>query len=192
MILELIITHVGIIIDKFMEAVSYENKGIIQAKLIEFCKEICGYREQQWITSVIENKLPDCLNFDKACALNFEDGKLLALRYYKNEFGEVYLENPEELPQSLGITGKCLMDRKTIISNFAKSDRMFNSQIDNVLRLPRIDNIMVVTLLVDHNKRIKVTKYKTKGECMELIGVLQLINYKEYDISKVNMVIYMR
>lgn len=187
MILGIITTHISTIIDKLLEFIEYDSKGMTQTKLVGFCKEICGEREQQCLSFAIENYLADCLHFERACLLNYERDQLFALKYGKNEFGEICLENPIILPMTLGITGKSLLERTMITSNYGQSDIIFNPQVDNVLRLTHIENIMVIPLLVEHSKGKKNSK-SSEYDNRELVGVIQLMNFKLGDVNKANKV----
>ena len=187
MILKIVTTHVGIVIDKLLESIEYETKDTTQTQLIRFCENICGAREQQCLAFAIESYLADCLNFERACALSFEEGKLYALKYSMNKFGGVYLKNAVELPTALGLTGKCISEKRIITSNYGLSDPNYNAQIDNVLRVTPYKNAMMIPLFVDYNQGKILLKEESK-DGKELVGVLQLINYKLGDVRKCNHV----
>jgi len=148
--------------------------------LLTFCNLICGERAQQYLVDAIKKHLATCLGFENAYVLNYEQGKLLALNYFKNEQGELVMEKSAELPSTMGLTGKCITRRQIVISNKGREDPDYNASMDNIMKLPRIESMMIVPLLVNHNK---------VGEpCIELVGVLQLINNKLGDANKVNKV----
>ena len=169
-----------------MNSFELDAEEEMQAQLLKFCNKICGERAQQYLTVAIEKHLPNCLNFENACVLFFEQGKLFTTRCEKDDEERLLVQRFIELPRTLGLTGKCLQERAMVVSTYGKSDTLFNSQVDNILKLKRLENIMIIPLFVDHrNGRVL---YNDKSKDMELVGILHLINYKMGDITKIEEV----
>lgn len=180
--LKILCAHAGVVIDRFLNSFELETEEEMQAQLLKFCNKICGERAQQHLTAAIENYLPGCLNFEHACALFCEQGKLFAIRCAKDDEEQLLAEGFTELPRTLGLTGKCLQERTSVVSADGKYDTLFNAQVDNVLKLKKLENIMIIPLFVDH--RNGKVLYNDKSETQELVGILHLINYKMGDVTK--------
>ena len=185
LIVRILCTYAGTIIDKFINSFELETEEEIQSHLLVFCGKICGERSQKFLSIAIEEYLASCINFEHACVLYFEQGKLFTIRYSRDEEDRPLAEGFTELPLKLGLTGKCLEERKTLISSNGRYDAHFISQVDNILKLKQLENIMMIPLFVD-SRQGKVLGEKQDNS--EFVGILHLMNYKLGDISKVDEV----
>jgi hypothetical protein len=156
----------------------------LQDNLLIFCNKICGVRDQKYLSITIEQSLADCLDFENACALFVQDKRLFTMRYFKNDYGEYLAEGFIELPSTVGLTGEAIKTKQKVCSVYGKNDTLYNSQVDNILKLKRIENLLVVPLYV--SKDVVICKADKKTP--ELVGVLHLINYKLGDIKKMEEV----
>lgn len=182
--LKILALYSSVVIEKYLHnfEIACERDNFLN--ILKFCNEVCGERSHQYLVTTIEDNLPQCLDFENICALNYEAGKLFSLKRVKSDTSEILIQGLTELPTAVGITGKALAERTIITSAYGKNDVNYNEQTDNVMKLKHLENIIVIPLLVDHNKGRIIAKDNSKE--LELVGVLQLING---DLSKLNSVI---
>lgn len=185
MIMGLLCSHASVILHNLLHSFQLTLGQSLQNNLMNFCARICGERTQQNLSLIVEQDLPKCLDFESANVLYYEKKSLLALSCGRNEQGELIINDFVPVPL-LGLTGKCILEQKTIRSRYGKNDPLFCTQSDNALKLKAVNNIIVTPLFVNENSGRIVSGDKVDDG---LVGVLQLVNSKEEDIEKVNQVI---
>jgi len=161
-------SYTGTIINRFLNSYELRTKESTLANLLSFCDRICGERVYIFIVKAIENYLAEHLDFERATILSYDHDTLYALKY-----DQYYIEENTfiEIPSDIGLTGRCIKTLKTIISSYGKNDTSYDSQADNVLKLYKMDNIVIVPLVPEYGDTLNTTKG-------QLVGVLHLINYK--------------
>lgn len=174
----------GIAIDRILNTVEIKKEQELQDYLLQFCNKICGVRDQKYLSIAIEQSLAQCLDFESACALFVQDKRLFTMRCFKNDHGEYLAEGFIELPSTVGLTGEAIKKQQKVASAFGKNDALYNSQVDNILKLKRIENLLIVPLFVGDEAVI----CKADKKVPELVGVLHLVNYKCGDVKKVQEV----
>jgi len=184
-VLRILSAYVGVLVDSFLHTLELESKGETQAGLLKFCSEISGERRQQYLINKIENELGGFLNFEGVSVLHFESGKLFTLQKLKSDSGRLIVDGFSELPLTLGLTGRALKEKKTIISCYSNNDITYDSKIDNILKLKQVNDMMVVPLFVSERSGSVLNKTNK-----ELVGVLQLLNYLPGNITKINNVLH--
>ena len=88
----------------------------VESNILKYCNAICGVREEMKLGIAIEEKLPDCLEFENACALFFQNNRLFTVKCFKNDSGEYTAEGLMEIPSSVGLTGKAIKNNERVIS----------------------------------------------------------------------------
>ena len=182
MILEIIAAHATNIIQRFIFNIESKAKEDLEMNILKFCNSICGERMYQNFAAGIGKHLPDCLNFEYANVLYYENKRLFTINYKTNDDDEIS-ELFNELPKELGLTGKCLKEKHMIVSKYGRNDFYYNNQTDNIHKLKSIVNNVTIPLIIDKYHENVISK-----DCNELIGILQLINYKG-NLSELNNVI---
>jgi len=137
---------------KILKLSEAENRKASEKGLLVLCHEICGERVHKNFGMMIEKHLATYFNFERASILSIKNGKVFELR--------------DVLTGSIGgalsgLTGKCIAEQRVIISPYGEKDRLYNSDIDNIMSVKSFKNIMVIPLMIES----------------EVIGVLQLVNY---------------
>ena len=173
-------------IEKYKREFEFEIRNEQEVSIAKFCCDICGERRQESLINTIQDTITKCLDFEYSYVLNFEDEKLFLPNRMVNDKGETYINGLVELPSTLGLTGKAIATKKTVLSSYGKNDKTYNEKIDNLFKLKEIKNIMILPLLVDEDKG-KIIGNKTEKK--EMVGILQLINYLPGNLRTVNKVI---
>ena len=181
MVLKILCTHAEILINELATPIELNNEQKQQSNLLKFCSDICGERDQYKFVAVVEENLAACLNFEKSCILPSENEKLFMMNSRRDENNVLIVEGMTEMPLDLGITGYCMKHKEIVIASKPSKHPLYSIQVDNALKLGKLESLMVIPLLVDQDALSK------KAE-VEVVGVLHLINYQYGDISKVNMV----
>ncbi len=88
-----------------------------------------------------------------------------------------------EVPKQLGLTGRAIAEGRTVVSSMGSSEVEYSGQIDNAAKAKRVDSMVILPLVVSTHKKDHL---KSKGR--ELVGVLQLLNYKGGDIARIDKV----
>eukprot|EP00826_Nyctotherus_ovalis_P036760 TRINITY_DN3287_c0_g3_i6.p2 TRINITY_DN3287_c0_g3~~TRINITY_DN3287_c0_g3_i6.p2 ORF type:complete len:153 (-),score=43.61 TRINITY_DN3287_c0_g3_i6:231-689(-) len=147
--------------------------------LLRFCRSVCGERGEQYLAHAVKHQLAPCLGFEHSYVLHYSCSRLLALNYFQSS-RELIVENPAEIPSTMGLTGQCIAKQQIVVSNKGKDDIGYNAPVDNVMKLGRVENVMMVPLLVE------------RKEGKECVGVLQLINNRLGDAGRVDEVVVLR
>lgn len=174
-IVKIVGVHAGVILSKLIDCLELEIKGKMPEDLLSFCRSICGERAEQYLAHAVKHQLAGCLGFEHCYVLHHSGGRLLALNYFQRD-RELVVENPAELPATMGLTGQCIATQQIVVSNRGKDDAGYNGPVDNVMRLGRVENVMMVPLLAECR------------EGKECVGVLQLINNRLGDAGRVDKV----
>jgi len=189
MVLNLICNHAGTILDRLLNTFEMELESEFQSKVLRFCSDLCGERSQQYLSAIIEEALGKCFNFEKACLLNYEDDKLFTLQCTRNERGEIFVEGMSEIPTGLGLTGKSIVERQMIISMHGKDDASYSAQTDNMCKVKRVENVLIMPLLIDSERTmLEYTASKIKDNKM-LVGIVQFVNFNG-DITCIRKVFF--
>jgi len=175
---------IGVTIDRILNTFKINKEQELQNNLLTFCNKICGVRDQKYLSIAIEESLADCLDFENACALFVQDKRLFTMRCFKNDYGEYLAEGFIELPSTVGLTGEAIKSKQKVCSVYGKNDALYNSQVDNILKLKRIENLLIIPLYIGNEEVICKADKRTP----ELVGVLHLMNYKLGDIRKMEKV----
>ncbi len=144
------------------------------------------------MTAAIDEKLADCFNFEKACVLHCESDRLYMIQTARTDKGELYvgtlfcltrrtIEGAMEVPGTIGLTGKAIAMNRTLVSSAGCGEMGFSAQTDNAAKVKKVENMLVIPLTVPAQRKLKER---------DLVGVLQLLNYKGGDISKMNKVLH--
>ena len=185
LVMKTIGAYTGLVIDRIMNIYYLKNQQEVESKCLEFCNEICGVRDRKYLSISIEQKLANSLNFENACGLFYLDKRLFTMRCFQNIHGEFISEVLIEIPSSIGLTGKAIKKHTKIFSTYGNADINFENHIDNVLKLKRIRNIVIIPLYIGRGTLDSMNNKKEP----ELVGVLHLINYKLDDIKTINEVL---
>jgi len=99
---------------------------------------------------------------------------LMLQKIYTQVFSLLYFAGDVvRYPKFYGLTGRALRDG-VIISNLGKADPFFDEEVDETIGTGFIDNIVIIPLWLNTN----------------LMGVLQLVNYKEKEITSTIIILF--
>lgn len=147
------------------------QKQFLHTSLFKLCKDICSTRSHSHLATTLERQLPSIFAFECACILSFKDGELYRTNRLTLESEEV-VRHLARVPLELGLTGKCVAEKRAVVSLYGSREPGFSSHADNVVNVKQLENMVVVPLISGC-----FAKAFHKEE-RNLVGVLQLINYK--------------
>lgn len=152
---------------RMLKAYEAKHRNQLEQSLLKLSKEISGERVHGSLGTVVERHLARHFSFERACVLSLKNGRLYSPKCLASEdMGEPLL----------GLTGRSIVEQRTVVSPYGERDCLYNSDVDNVTCAKPFRNIMVVPLLAKEG---------------EAVGALQLVNYEE-NIMKLKNVRYLK
>lgn len=132
----------------------------------------------------MEEHAPALYRFERVCLLVHDKAALFRLVGDTTAAGELYtsidrcvyniVAETIKYPKNVGLTGRAIEEGRAVVSQLGKIDAEFSEEVDNAAGVHRIDNIIILPLMVGTEKQ------------KELVGVLQMINCRDGDIKKEN------